>query len=86
MGHGFHSQLCDSQIFGETLPHPPQEAYPEAAIVGGVVMGRRVVAKRGQGALSNGRGVGALAISGNAPLFAMTCLDRNGGISWGSEM
>lgn len=51
-----------------------QEAYPEAAIVGGVVMGRRVVAKRGQGGdTSNGRGVGALAISGNAPLFAMTC-------------
>lgn len=49
-----------------------QEAYPEAAIVGGVVMGRRVVAKRG-GAVSHGRGVGALAISGNAPLFAMTC-------------
>jgi len=67
-------------------PSTAQEAYPEAAIVGGVVMGRRVVAKRGQGALSNGRGVGALAISGNAPLFAMTCLDRNGGISWGSEM
>ena len=60
------------------LLQPPQEAYPEAAIVGGVVMGRRVVAKRG-GAVSHGRGVGALAISGNAPLFAMTCLDRNGG-------
>lgn len=50
-----------------------QEAYPDAAIIGGVVMGRRIVARREHGALSGGRGVGALAISGNAPLFAMTC-------------
>lgn len=55
-----------------------QEAYPDAAIIGGVVMGRRIVARREHGALSGGRGVGALAISGNAPLFAMTCLgDKN---------
>ncbi len=41
-------------------------------------MGRRIVARREHGAPSGGRGVGALAISGNAPLFAMTCLgDKN---------
>ena len=40
-------------------------------------MGRRIVAKREHGTLSGGRGVGALAISGNAPLFAKTCLGSN---------
>ncbi|CAJ1445126.1 unnamed protein product [Effrenium voratum] len=50
-----------------------QAAYPEAAIIGGVVMGRRVlVSGAGQEPLAK-KGIGALAISGNAPLFAMTC-------------
>lgn len=64
----------DPQIKGTELPLPWQETYPEAAIVGGVVMGGSILAKRKDGGLSGGRGVGALAISGNAPLFAMTCL------------
>ena len=50
-----------------------EETYPDAAIIGGVVMGRRILAKSKDAEISGGRGLGALAISGNCPLFAMTC-------------
>ncbi|CAK9008919.1 unnamed protein product [Durusdinium trenchii] len=52
-----------------------QEAYPEAAVIGGVVMGHRILVRgrTSEGSISGGRGVGALAISGNVPLYAMTC-------------
>lgn len=49
-----------------------QSAYPKAAIIGGVVMGQEVLIRSKEKA-SAGRGVGVLAIQGNAPLFAMTC-------------
>jgi len=49
-----------------------QAAYPQAAIIGGVVMGQHVLV-RGKSGTSSGRGIGVLAISGNVPLVAMTC-------------
>jgi len=49
-----------------------QDKYPQAAIIGGCVMGRQVMA-RSQGVTSSSKGVGVLAISGNVPVFAMTC-------------
>eukprot|EP00929_Paragymnodinium_shiwhaense_P079378 TRINITY_DN41312_c0_g1_i1.p1 TRINITY_DN41312_c0_g1~~TRINITY_DN41312_c0_g1_i1.p1 ORF type:complete len:500 (+),score=129.77 TRINITY_DN41312_c0_g1_i1:57-1502(+) len=54
-----------------------QTKFPNCALIGGVVMGGEVVMRqggkgRGGGRSSVGQGVGLLAITGNAPLFAMT--------------
>eukprot|EP00930_Biecheleria_cincta_P042683 TRINITY_DN29373_c0_g1_i1.p1 TRINITY_DN29373_c0_g1~~TRINITY_DN29373_c0_g1_i1.p1 ORF type:complete len:563 (+),score=100.23 TRINITY_DN29373_c0_g1_i1:26-1714(+) len=54
-----------------------QETYPQAAIIGGVPMGAEVLVSS-KAKSSFGRGVGVLAIQGNAPLFAMTCPARGG--------
>lgn len=62
---------ADRGSYSSRMMSQIQATFPEAAIIGGVVMGRRVLARNG--AVSCGRGVGALAISGNCPLFAMTC-------------
>jgi len=63
----YHADRGSSQVIERI-----QAAFPEAAIIGGVVMGRQVIVGRGK-KISQGRGIGAMAISGNAPLFAMTC-------------
>lgn len=49
-----------------------QAAFPKAVVIGGIVMGQEVLA-RGKFSASGsvGRGAGILAISGNAPVFAM---------------
>mmetsp|Transcript_55658 Transcript_55658/g.132694 ORF Transcript_55658/g.132694 Transcript_55658/m.132694 type:complete len:456 (-) Transcript_55658:134-1501(-) len=61
---------------GESLIRRLQERYPDAAIIGGVAMGQEVVvrdvAKDGRQRSAFGRGVGIMAICGNAPVFAMT--------------
>lgn len=61
-----------------------QKAFPQAAVVGGVVQGQHVFTRgRSCPEGASGRGVGVLAISGNAPLFAMTC--PYGGSRQGAE-
>lgn len=63
-----------------TAMYPPrgtveriQAAYPEAALIGGVVMGQQVMARgKFEPTGTAGRGLGILAICGNAPVFAMT--------------
>lgn len=50
-----------------------QAAFPEAAVIGGVATGQQALARgKSTPAGSAGRGLGVLAISGNAPVFAMT--------------
>lgn len=48
-----------------------QAAYPQAAVIGGVVMGEEVLTSS-RGLASAGNGVGVMAIMGNAPIFTMT--------------
>eukprot|EP00927_Polykrikos_kofoidii_P044187 TRINITY_DN38223_c0_g1_i1.p1 TRINITY_DN38223_c0_g1~~TRINITY_DN38223_c0_g1_i1.p1 ORF type:complete len:506 (-),score=108.36 TRINITY_DN38223_c0_g1_i1:59-1423(-) len=55
---------------GKCIKHL-QSKYPNAAIIGGVVMGGQVLASSGTRG-STGAGIGALALFGNAPLFALT--------------
>lgn len=49
-----------------------QDAYPQAAIIGGCAMGREIMIKNQEKVHVETSGIGILAISGNAPLFALT--------------
>lgn len=57
---------------GQSTIKKLQDKYPEAAIIGGVVMGQQVIGSSKVNTFY-GRGTGIMTISGNAPLFAMTC-------------